>query len=149
MGLGQALAQRPQLLPEGTIGLGNHPLVASAGRQRCGSDDIPAQGQGLLATQQRTAALCESDAAEAVETDLHQPAGGQLTESRSPLLLAQLLADPAGGQVLVSGAADLLVIPSQQYVPQMPHPIALSAAVDGGQGHAGCLAAVPADRRFQ
>src|SRR5690606_27205603 len=100
MGLGQALAQRPQLLPEGTIGLGNHRLVASAGRQWCGSGDIPAQGQGLLATQQRTAALREPEAAEAVEIDLYQPAGDQLTEYRTPLLLAQLLADPVGGQVL-------------------------------------------------
>src|SRR5690606_17144016 len=122
---------------EGTIGLGNHRLVASAGRQRCSSGDIPAQGQGLLATQQRTAALRESEAAEAVQIDLHQPAGDELTEYRTTLLLAQLLADPVGGQVLVSGAADLLVIPSQQYVHQMPRSIALSAAVDGGQGHAG------------
>src|SRR5690606_3458509 len=88
-------------------------------------------------------------AAEAVEIDLHQPAGDQLTEYRTPLLLAQLLADPVGGQVLVSGAADLLVIPSQQYVHQMSHSIALSAAVDGGQGHAGGRAAVPGALRFQ
>src|SRR5690606_3350770 len=106
-----------------------------------GSGDIPAQGQGLLATQQRTAALREPEAAEAVEIDLYQPAGDQLTEYRTPLPLAQLLADPVGGQVLVSGAADLLVIPSQQYVHQMSHSIALSDAVDGGQGHAGGLAA--------
>src|SRR5690606_36980154 len=101
-----------------------------------------------FAPQQRAAAVRQTQAAEAIEIDFRQATGDQLAEYRTPILLAQLLADTVGGQVLVTSGADLLVVPAEQDVHQVPDAIALAAAIDGGQRHARGFAAVPGRYRL-
>src|SRR5690606_11141152 len=76
------------------------------------------------------------------------PAGDQLAKHRSPVLLAPLLADTVGRQVLMPGGTNLLVVPAQQDIHQMADAVTLAAAIDGGQRHPRRLAAIPGGSRL-
>src|SRR5690606_10856424 len=94
---------------------------------------ILAQGQGLLAAQQRATSVGQSQTAEPIQINFRQPAGDQLAKHRAPVLLAPLLADTVGRQVLMPGGTNLLVVPAQQDIHQMAAAVTLAAAIDGGQ----------------
>jgi hypothetical protein len=51
--------------------------------------------------------------------------------------------------VLVTGAADLFIVPTQQNICQVPNAVSLTTAIDGGQRHARCLAAIPGSNRLE
>ncbi|MNG15451.1 hypothetical protein D3C84_992800 [compost metagenome] len=75
--------------------------------------EIAAQLQADFAAQQWPARVAQPQAAVALEVDIDQATGHQLTEQRTPLGFAAGLADTEHGKLFVTEVADFVVLLAQ------------------------------------
>ena len=95
--------------------------------------EFAAQFKGHFPAQQRPAAVAQAQPAVALDINVSQTTGHQLSEQGAPLAFRAIFADAEYGQMLMAETANLFIVATQQHVDQMTGAVTLPRAIDRRQ----------------